>query len=163
MLNVHSPTQPGGSGEAGIGALPSVSRPGTPPASCVWLQDVGWVSKLKSTLWTAELVSLTGDVNVTFPPGVIVTELSPAEPAVSWKKLSPVTKAASVGASIRPPPGSPQASAGTPTSAMAAHTSHGKNDFRIPDSSPPDGPFGSRNYRRLKHKSTTFALWRDKT
>ena len=47
------------------------------------MHDVGCVSKSKSTLWTAVFVSLTGELNVTFPPGVIVTEVSPSEPAVS--------------------------------------------------------------------------------
>ena len=97
----------------GIGASPSVSSgvPGYDGDCTVWLHVVGsGPPSTNATLCEEKLsVPLIGDVNVTVPPGVISTVLSPVPPAASWKKLSPVLTAASTGAES-----APAASAGAP-------------------------------------------------
>ena len=127
-----------------MGARPSVSS-GSPVSGdwSVWLQTDGGASSssLKSTLWGAVFVaSLGGDVNVTVPPAVIVTSWSSGLlPATSWKALSRVVNAASVtGDASRA--WAPQASVGTPMTAIAAHTNHGKNVFLIAPYSPSEAP-----------------------
>ena len=70
MLNVQNPAQPGPCGPAGSGGF----GPSGSPA--VWTHDVGFgvVSSPKSTLWKFEPL---GYANVTRPPAVIVTVVSP--------------------------------------------------------------------------------------
>ncbi len=127
----------------GIGALPSWSS-GTPAyeGDCtVWLQVVGWgPATAKATLCEEALLgALSGDLNVTVPPVVISTVLSPAAPAASWKKLSPaVIVASEVGAL------DPAATAGTPISATTAQAIHGRYRILTDPISPPTQQIQSR-------------------
>src|SRR5262249_42097176 len=114
-LNVHVPAQPFGSVNAGSGG----TGPRTGPAVCV--HDVGSPS-VKSTLCA---LLPDGSENDAVPPAAIVTVVSPV--LGSWNPKSYAWMLAVIGGA-----GSPCATAGTPTPAMPAQTSHGKYFFLRP-------------------------------
>jgi hypothetical protein len=120
VLKRHVPAQPAFCGAAGNGG----TGPTTWPA--VWVHEVGATSK--STLWK---LPPFGYENVTVSPAVTVTVSSSVAGLRNPKSNASIDPGARVG--------SPDASAGTPTIAIAAHANHGKYLFLRPTRLPPPG------------------------
>jgi hypothetical protein len=120
VLNRQLPAQPCGDGNEGNGG----TGPTFAPAVCV--HEVGSMSK--STLWK---LPPSGYEKVTVSPALIVTVLSPVAGFSNPKSNAWIEPGARAG--------SPDASAGTPTAAIAAHANHGRYLFLRPTRLPPPG------------------------
>ena len=120
---------------SGIGGTPSVSIGGSWPGAClVWLHTDGCgLPSLKSTLCGTVLVGTIGETKKTVSPTAISATVSPS--ATSLKTLSCVSTVAFADRAS-----DPDASAGAPTAATAAHTIHGRYCFLMVQPPEPNEP-----------------------